>query len=111
MANVDGEVRVLAALDALEEVVVLTFRIRVEVKLIGADHGVQNPFRTRLDFTPPTFVADPAVRTNELDARVTRFAGHDHSVGVAVSDVIILDRVEQSALPMRTFALHLNRAG
>ena len=41
MADIDREIRVLAALHAFEEVVVLARGVRVEMGFIGADDGLE----------------------------------------------------------------------
>ena len=42
----------------------------------------------------PTTVADPAIRADKLDARISGFAGHHDTIGVFVRDVIVLDRIK-----------------
>ena len=61
MADVHGEVRILAALDAVQKVAVFARRIRVEVDFVGSDDGFQDLVRAGLQASAPAAITDPAV--------------------------------------------------
>ena len=109
MANLHGEVRIAAALDAVQKVPMFARRIRVEVDFIGSDDGFQDFVRAGLQAAAPTAITDPAVRADELDARIARLAGHHDAVGVPVRNVVVLDRVIKSAFPIGAGALDFRR--
>src|SRR5512135_2532960 len=71
--------------------------------------GVEDRVGTGFDRRTPAFVADPAIGTNELDAWVSRFAGHDYPVGVPVGDIVIFHGVIKTTFPERAGSLHLHR--
>ncbi len=111
VADINREIGILAALYALEEVIVLTFGVGIEVDLIGADDRLEDFRGTCLHLATPAAVAYPALCSDELDARVARHTGHRHAIGVAVGNVVVLHGVEQAAFPVGAFALDFNRAG
>src|SRR5690242_21462685 len=99
MADIDREVRILASLHALEEIVVLALGIGIKMNLLRPDNRVEDLFGTGLDFTTPAAISHPAVGADEFDAGIAGCAGHDNAVFVPVGYVVILDGVIQSSLP------------
>src|SRR5262249_34698878 len=110
MPNVDWEIGIFAALNTFEKIIMFTREISVEMNLFRPDNCVKDFIRTGLNFASPTFVAHPTVGADEFDTGVARFAGHDDTISIMVSHIVILNSIIQSALPESAGAFYLHRA-
>jgi len=89
---------------------VLPGGVGVQAGLAGPDHRVEDLLRAGLQLAAPAAVAHPSFGAGEPDARVSRLARHDHAVRVPESDVVLFDRVVESAFPVGPGPLDLDGA-
>src|SRR5436189_3133397 len=91
VADIDREIGILAALDTLQEIVVLTLGVGIEMDFVGADLCVEDFIGTGFDLSAPAAISYPPLGADKFNARIPWGARHNHSVGVMIGNMIILD--------------------